>query len=125
MGQPIADEKPYATFVFNYEGEEYVLRSDYERLRALVPDSRDTLRARWNAMHGVGRWIPVSERLPEEGEPNSILLYLDYRDGYGGQDVGYFLGGNFWLYEDGNITCDKAGVDATHWMPLPEPPEAK
>jgi hypothetical protein len=32
------------------------------------------------------------------------------------------LGGEFWLYEDGNITCDEAGVDATHWMPLPEPP---
>jgi len=73
-------------------------------------------------LRAESRWIAVSERLPEEGEPNSILLYLDYRDGYGGQAVGYFLGGNFWLYEDGNITCDKAGVDATHWMPLPEPP---
>jgi hypothetical protein len=72
-----------------------------------------------------GEWISVTERLPEEGQPDSILLYLDYRDGYGGQAVGYFLGGEFWLYEDGNITCDKAEVDATHWMPLPEPPEVK
>jgi|688.fasta_scaffold2337375_1 hypothetical protein len=68
------------------------------------------------------RWVSVSDRLPEEGRPDSILLYLNYRDGYGGQAVGYFLGGEFWLYEDGNITCDEAGVDATHWMPLPEPP---
>jgi hypothetical protein len=68
------------------------------------------------------KWISVGERLPEDGRPDSILLYLDYRDGYGGQAVGYFLGGEFWLYEDGNITCDEAGVDATHWMPLPEPP---
>ena len=70
-------------------------------------------------------WIPVREQLPEEGKPDSILLYLDHRDGYGGQAVGYFLGGKFWLYEDGNTSCDKAGVDATHWMPLPEPPEVK
>jgi hypothetical protein len=68
-------------------------------------------------------WISVSERLPEEDKPESILLYLDYRDGYGGQAVGYFLGGEFWLYEDGNIPCSKAEVDVIYWMPLPEAPE--
>lgn len=72
----------------------------------------------------VPLWRPVGEELPEEGKPESILLYLDYRDGCGGQAVGYFLGGEFWLYEDGNITCDEAGVDVTHWMPLPEPPSS-
>jgi hypothetical protein len=34
MDEPIADSKPYATFVFNHEGEQYVMRQDYERLRA-------------------------------------------------------------------------------------------
>jgi hypothetical protein len=50
------------------------------------------------------RWIPVEERLPEEGEV--VLLY------YGGDTdpiaVGKYLG--------------LGGV--THWMPLPEPPAA-
>jgi hypothetical protein len=27
------------------------------------------------------------------------------------------------LYEDGNITCDEAGVDVLYWMPLPTPPD--
>ena len=65
-------------------------------------------------------WIPVTERSPEDSR--SVLLYLDHRDGYGSAAVGYYIGGEFWLYEGDNITCDSAGVDATHWMPLPAPP---
>ena len=35
MNEPIpVDDKPYATFVFNHEGRQYVSREDYERLRA-------------------------------------------------------------------------------------------
>jgi hypothetical protein len=67
------------------------------------------------------RWIPVDESLPEDF--GNALLYLDYGDGYGGQAVGYFLKGNFWLYEDDNITCDEAGVKVLYWMHLPEPPD--
>jgi hypothetical protein len=93
------------TFVFRIDGQNDDIR---EQLRP-VPDRR---------------WVPVSARLPiEGGRPRSVLLYLDHRDGYGSQAVGYFLGGEFWLYEDGNITCDKAGVDVLYWMPLPTPPE--
>lgn len=65
-------------------------------------------------------WIPVTERAPEDSK--SVLLYLDHRDGCGSAAVGYYIDGEFWLYEDDNITCDSAGVDATHWMPLPAPP---
>lgn len=57
------------------------------------------------ALTVAARWIPVEERLPEEGEV--VLLY------YGGDTdpiaVGKYLG--------------LGGV--THWMPLPEPPEVK
>jgi hypothetical protein len=73
------------------------------------------------ALELVPRWIPVSERLPKDFD--TVLLYLDYRDGHGGQAVGYFLGGEFWLYEDGNIPCSKAEVDVLYWMRLPEAPE--
>ena len=72
------------------------------------------------ALELLPRWIPVTERSPEDS--NSVLLYLDHRDGYGSAAVGYYMGGEFWLYEGVNITCDSAGVDATHWMPLPAPP---
>ena len=57
------------------------------------------------ALTVAARWIPVEERLPEEGQV--VLLY------YGGDTdpiaVGKYLG--------------LGGV--THWMPLPEPPEVK
>ena len=57
MDEPIADSKPYATFVFNHEGEQYVLRQDYERLRAMLT------------------WISVTERLPKEYE--TVLVATD------------------------------------------------
>lgn len=49
------------------------------------------------------RWIPVDERLPEEG----VEVLLHYDDG--SMEVGKYLG--------------LGAVIA--WMPLPEPPEVK
>jgi hypothetical protein len=67
-----------------------------------------------------GEWIPVGKKVPPDSE--SVLLYLDHRDGYGSAAVGYYIGGEFWLYEGDNIPCREANVDATHWMGLPAPP---
>ena len=68
------------------------------------------------------RWISVDEFLPDAAR-GSLLLYLDHRDGCGSQAVGYFNSGEFWLYEDGNITAETAGVTVTHWRPLPPDPQ--
>ena len=56
------------------------------------------------------RWIPVTERLPEEGVPviaweKQGFPYVDY------------LSDGVWTIAD-----DNKG-ETTHWMPLPEPPE--
>lgn len=64
--------------------------------------------------NNVGRWIPVTERLPEVGErclcnvksfafPGSFYQAILKYDKYG--------------FVDGCIYTD----DVTHWMPLPEP----
>ena len=57
------------------------------------------------------RWIPVTERLPEE---DTVCLGIDVTG------VGWTL-----HYEDGEfepdvMTASFPGI--THWMPLPEPP---
>ena len=65
------------------------------------------------------RWIPVSERLPEDGE-HVLAAYVDtmltaayYRHhiAFGGVD-------NWWDTDE----CWHTG-NPTHWMPLPESPE--
>ena len=66
----------------------------------------------------IQRWIPVTERLPEEGDrylcrlksfafPGSFYQSILRYDKYGFQDGG--------VYEDG----------VTQWMPLPQPPKGE
>lgn len=63
----------------------------------------------------VQRWIPCSERLPEEGE------YLLVCDEDGDIELGYYEDGNwYWLAEAiSDYTTRYYGCVA--WMPLPEP----
>jgi hypothetical protein len=95
MDKPIADSKPLAAFVFNHEGEQYVLRQDYERLRAMLT------------------WISVEDRLPEKH--TAVLVYTDmhgnHAASFDGEEWFCDYGGE-WLFPN-----------VTHWMPLPEPPE--
>ena len=59
------------------------------------------------------KWIPVSERLPEEDE--GVVLV------YSGDVEPAIMSGNIFLeydkYEGWEIN------NVTHWMPLPEPPK--
>jgi hypothetical protein len=62
----------------------------------------------------VGKWIPVSERLPER---NTEVLVCDTREDY--VSIWGYIGDELWFGEE--ITW--ATEDITHWMPLPEPPK--
>ena len=58
-----------------------------------------------------GKWIPVTERLPEQYE--SVVAWTMYGEmGEVEHDGSHFL----WAYDN-----DFAAV--THWMPFPEPPK--
>lgn len=62
------------------------------------------------------KWIPVTERLPEE----KVNCIVHYRHAYCDND-GYFAIG-FCFYDGEKFRFDPA-YKVTHWMPLPEPPK--
>ena len=70
-------------------------------------------------------WIPVSERLPDDGTP-VLITYVGIYDGklysdgvaiWSVEENGYNGG---WLWE---LDRSEVAVKTTHWMPLPEPPK--
>jgi hypothetical protein len=70
------------------------------------------------------RWIPVSERLPDQGV--RVLFFVNrkntnYGAAYAGEYIKVF---DTWAYD---LATEKGWSSAfvTHWMPLPEPPEVK
>lgn len=70
----------------------------------------------------VPKWIPVTERLPDESEPVlAFIRWSDYEDNeicYGQ----YIKNGRFRLmhYVEGELI---KGYEVEAWMPLPEPPK--
>ena len=62
------------------------------------------------------RWIPVTERLPEEF--SSVIVYRKTKT-YSMLHYSSALGFHFYDSEWGDVTVD----NVTHWMPLPEPPK--
>lgn len=61
------------------------------------------------------RWIPVEERLPEEGK--NVLIFVKCMNNWWHIEVDWRIGG-CWF---NNAETDWNKI--THWMPLPEPPE--
>jgi hypothetical protein len=60
-------------------------------------------------------WIPVSDRLPEDGQ-SVVVFWSKYRQ------VGEAVFGK----DEGWFSTDRGGCyEVSHWMPLPAPPEAK
>jgi hypothetical protein len=69
----------------------------------------------------VPRWIPVSERLPEEEQ--EVLVWNG-----GGQCLKPWQGHVLCEYRNGEWRESQESdlyPGITHWMPLPEPPEVK
>lgn len=74
----------------------------------------------------VPHWIPVEERLPENGVP-VLINYIASNDGkYHPDGTAVWTDyGCFW-WEGSLEDCDtEVAVPITHWMPLPEPPEVE
>lgn len=65
----------------------------------------------------VQRWIPVTERLPED----SVAVNLHTRSGVVGTGFYNKYTKNWWQWYSGGSIF----VDVTHWMPLPETPKGE
>lgn len=69
------------------------------------------------------RWIPVTERLPEEKTPVQVT-YLGYNDKKPRTDMIACLYYGYWCYWDGApCSYNKCKVEVTHWMPLQPAPK--
>ena len=68
-----------------------------------------------DALASIPQWIPVSERLPEDGK--TVIAYFQRFGDVGEAVYDKDLNG----FSDGRGGC----YGASHWMPLPEPPEVK
>ena len=69
-----------------------------------------------------GRWIPVSERLPEESTGTVAVLFDDGQPGVAWATYWHGARSDFaeWTYPLDDLGD---GRSVTHWMPLPAAPE--
>ena len=83
------------------------LQQEIEKLRGQVP-----------------RWIPVEERLPENGVETlcwyEYFRYGDFNAMFATYGIGYQFHGNW-----GGEVANGRNAKVLAWMPLPEPPEVE
>jgi hypothetical protein len=77
-------------------------------------DEIQWLRLERQRLRSCLRWIPVSERLPND--PDVVLAY---RKGFPGVFQCCYEGGQ---WTDGVAVICGGATKPTHWLPLPEPP---
>lgn len=136
MGEMMQFPKTVEEFMRQYKLTD--TQQVYTNGTELVPISR---MKQWFEAHKQ-RWIPVSERPPAELEPVNVVwvnhspepYYQEMKDVPQKATAVYYRKKWYWwscvcedlLAEYGRNEPDLVGsdIEITHWMPLPEPPEA-
>ncbi|SWP78011.1 Eaa1 [Klebsiella pneumoniae] len=105
--QPVADSEP--VIVVGDDGGDAL---SYRRLiQSFEPGTKLYLHAQ-PAPVVPGKWIPVSEQMPEDAQWCVVITEYGYY-------VQCWSDGQGWLGDDISIP----NVDVTHWMPLPAAPQ--
>jgi hypothetical protein len=73
------------------------------------------LEARIAELEAERRWIPVSERLPEDTERMLTIVYDAFEDTTAISILQHYGDGDWFSWDSGRYVV-------THWMPLPESP---
>ena len=119
-------------FTYNELMEQYVkatrliehLKSQRDRSKRAFDKAMDLVLkydARIAELEAAQRWIPVSERLPEDGETVFVIIHDGFERFENGNEVArltYLGNGNWWSWESERYVV-------THWMPLPSAPESE
>ncbi|HHL6240794.1 DUF551 domain-containing protein [Klebsiella pneumoniae] len=101
----------------------------YDAMLAAAPHDTPALNSVQSVVTVPGKWIPVSERMPEMGEKQRYVLAADFKNNYWPNIPNTQVGVYGDWFDDGNPTWDDGdGEDlhlkeVTHWMPLPAGPQ--
>ena len=88
--------------------------ADWLKAIAFLRQTKADLTAENEALREANRWIPVSERLPEN--TNLVIIFDRFRK------LGQYISStNGWYDEDSNLEFPNENV--THWQPLPAKPK--
>lgn len=101
----------------------------YDAMIAAAPHDTPALNSVQSVITVPGKWIPVSERMPEMGEHQCYVLAADFKNHYWPNIPNTQVGVYGDWFDDGNPTWDDGdGEDlhlkeVTHWMPIPAAPQ--
>ncbi len=125
-GRDMSESKDYTFTVKDLLSNLRMLGDHYQSLSlgmesgfgCRADDATAVIRAAESLIWQVPRWIPVSERMPDEGER---VMVSNATDGWVTIGSRKLTGAyHHWDGDDHEELCEP-----THWMPLPEPPEVK
>ena len=117
------DQKRYGVPVWKYCNTTKVCTMAADRL-ANDQTHIAALQKEIEQLRSERRWIPVTERLPENGQKvlcwGEYFRYGDFNAMFADYALGYQFNGNW-----GGEVTNGTKARALAWMPLPEPPEVE